>query len=311
MTRDHTYHPLRVARVVAETADSCSFVFDVPEELRSTFTYEPGQFCDVRVQVDGEPLIRCYSMSSSAAIGEPLQVTVKRVADGIVSNWMIDQISEDDFVEVAAPAGFFQLAGESDLVAFGAGSGITPIFSLLKTALARTSRHIRLLYANRDRDSVIFGAAIDALAEEHGDRFEVTHRLDVEHGFVDAEVVRSVIADARDPEFYICGPAPFMDIVEHTLLADGVDAGRIHIARPAGCSGDGDRECDSQWHTRHHRAGRPHRCRRPPPGHHDPANRTTTRHVTAVLVRVGQLRDMHGAHRRRQRIDAREQRAHP
>jgi 3-ketosteroid 9alpha-monooxygenase subunit B len=231
MTRDHTYHPLRVARVVAETADSCSFVFDVPEELRSTFTYEPGQFCDVRVQVDGEPLIRCYSMSSSAAIGEPLQVTVKRVADGIVSNWMIDQISEDDFVEVAAPAGFFQLAGESDLVAFGAGSGITPIFSLLKTALARTSRHIRLLYANRDRDSVIFGAAIDALAEEHGDRFEVTHRLDVEHGFVDAEVVRSVIADARDPEFYICGPAPFMDIVEQTLLADGVDAGRIHIER--------------------------------------------------------------------------------
>jgi ferredoxin-NADP reductase len=231
VTRDHTYHPLRVARVVTETADARSFVLDVPDHLRSTFTYEPGQFCDIRIDVDGERLIRCYSMSSTPALGEPLQVTVKRVPGGIVSNWMIDHIVENDVVEVAAPAGFFQLAGDGDIVTFGAGSGITPIFSLVKTALASTSRRVRLLYANRDRESVIFGTAIDALASECGDRLDVTHHLDVEHGFVDAIAVREVIAESDDPEFYVCGPAPFMDIVEQTLLEDGVAAARIHIER--------------------------------------------------------------------------------
>jgi len=231
VTRDHTYHSLRVAQVIAETADTRSFVLQVPDHLQSTFAYEPGQFCDVRVEVDGERHIRCYSMSSTPALGEPLRVTVKRVPGGIVSNWLIDSLAENDVVDVAAPAGFFQLSGEGDVVAFAAGSGITPIFSLLRTALACTDRRVRLLYANRDRDSVIFGIAIDALADEHRDRFAVAHHLDVDGGFVDASSVRSVVADAVEPEFYICGPAPFMEIVEQTLLADGVDETRIHIER--------------------------------------------------------------------------------
>jgi len=231
VTRDHTYHSLRVGRVIVETADARSFVLDVPDHLQSTFDYEPGQFCDVRVEVNGARHIRCYSMSSTPALDEPLRVTVKRVPGGIVSNWMIDNLAENDVVDVAAPTGFFQLAGEGDVVAFAAGSGITPIFSLLRTALARTPRPVRLLYANRDRDSVIFGGTIDALADERRDRLAVRHHLDVEHGFVDASAVRSVVADAVDPEFYICGPAPFMDIVEQTLLTDGVDATRIHIER--------------------------------------------------------------------------------
>jgi ferredoxin-NADP reductase len=183
------------------------------------------------VVVGGTAFIRCYSMSSTPALGEPLQVTVKRVPDGVVSNWMIDHLAAGDVVEVAPPAGFFQLAGESDVIAFGAGSGITPIFSLLKTALACTNRNVHLLYANRDRDSVIFGAAIDDLAKEHRDRFSVTHHLDGEHGFVGAEAVRAIAANVADAEFYICGPTPFMDVVEATLLEDGVEPRRIHIER--------------------------------------------------------------------------------
>ena len=229
MTRDRTYHQLRVARVISETADASSFVLDVPDALCSTFAYDAGQFCDVRVEVNGQEYIRCYSMSSAPALGEPMQVTVKRVADGIVSNWMIDHLREGDVIDVAAPAGFFRLTGDHDLVAFGAGSGITPIFSLMKTALACTSRRVQLLYANRDRESVIFGDEIKALAGAHRDRFDVVHHLDVEHGFVDATAVRT--AAASHAEFYICGPTPFMDIVEQTLLVDGVDPSRIHIER--------------------------------------------------------------------------------
>src|SRR3954468_14871062 len=105
---------------------------------------------------------------------------------------MLDHLAAGDTVEVAPPAGFFQLAGHGPIVAFGAGSGITPIFSLVKTALARTSRPVHLLYANRDRDSVIFGRELDALVDAHGDQLHVVHHFDVDDGFVDADTVRSL-----------------------------------------------------------------------------------------------------------------------
>jgi ferredoxin-NADP reductase len=160
VTRDHTFHALRVARVVTETDDARSYVLDVPDALQDTFAYEAGQFCTFRVVVDGATLFRCYSMSSAPALGEELQVTVKRVPGGAVSGWMVDNVAAGDALDVSPPSGVFRLApGEGDIVAFAAGSGITPIFSLLKTVLACTARSVRLLYANRDRSAVIFGAA--------------------------------------------------------------------------------------------------------------------------------------------------------
>ena len=230
MTRDHSFHELRVSEVIEETADARSFVLDVPPELADAYTYEPGQFLTFRVCVDATPLLRCYSMSSSPATGDPLTVTVKRVPGGAVSNWMIDNIRPGDVVETTVPAGVFCLpTGDGDVVAFGAGSGITPIFSILKTVLATTERRVRLLYANRDRDSIIFGGALDALAAKHGDQLEVVHRLDVEHGFADADTVAPFIDP--DAEAFICGPGPFMDIVEGSLLEGGVAVDRIHIER--------------------------------------------------------------------------------
>lgn len=232
MTRDHGYHPLTVRRVVHETADASSFVFDVPAHLRDAFAYEAGQFLTFRVQIDGETHHRCYSMSSSPAVDDELQVTVKRVPSGVVSNWMNDTLAPGDVVEATLPAGVFCLGpGDRDLVAFSAGSGITPVFSLLKTALAVTSRRVRLLYANRDRDSVIFGTDLDALVEQHPERLEVVHHLDVDKGFVDATALGPLVGAARDADVYICGPDPFMDIVEGALLEQGVDAARIHIER--------------------------------------------------------------------------------
>lgn len=228
--RDHGYHALRIAKVIPETADASSFVFDVPPELARQFSYESGQFLTFRVRIGNETHLRCYSMSSSPAVDDEFQVTVKRVPDGVVSNWMIDTLDADDLVDATYPAGVFCLgAGDADLVAFSGGSGITPVFSLIKTALTTTERRVRLLYANRDRDSIIFGEALDALAAEYADRFEVVHRLDVEDGFVDADAVRPFIVEGA--EYYVCGPGPFMDIVESALLGSGVTADRIHIER--------------------------------------------------------------------------------
>lgn len=230
--RDHGFHGLRVDRVVQETDDASSFVLDIPGELHEAFAYQAGQFLTFRVQIGGQTHLRSYSMSSSPDVGDQLQVTVKRVPGGVVSNWMIDTLAAGDVVEVTFPAGVFCLGPDDrDVVAFSGGSGVTPVFSILKTALAATSRRVHLLYANRDRDSVIFGAALDGLGARHPDRLEVTHHLDVEQGFVDAGAVRAVTTDAADAEYFICGPGPFMDIVEGTLLDDGIDEGRIHIER--------------------------------------------------------------------------------
>jgi 3-ketosteroid 9alpha-monooxygenase subunit B len=232
---DHSYHPLRVGGVRRETEEASSFVLDVPADLRPAFAYEAGQFCTFRVLVDGRPLVRCYSMCSSPAVDAELQVTVKRISGGAVSNWMIDHLAPGDILEVARPTGFFRLGhGSGDLVAFAAGSGITPVFSLLKTALATTTRRVRLVYANRDEESIIFRSEIDALVAQRGDRFTVSHHLDVDHGFIGAEAISRLTGGAGDDQaadFFVCGPGPFMDVVEQTLLANGIEAEQIHIER--------------------------------------------------------------------------------
>src|SRR5439155_16962875 len=104
---------------------------------------------------------------------------------------------------------------------------------IVKSAHMTTHRRVRLVYANRDRDSVIFHDDLAALTARYGDRLRVTHHLDVERGFVGPEVVAALLdgATAADADFYICGPGPFMDVVERTLLDEGVAAGRVHIER--------------------------------------------------------------------------------
>jgi ferredoxin-NADP reductase len=101
----------------------------------------------------------------------------------------------------------------------------------VKAALATTRRRVHLLYANRDRESIIFAAELEALAAEHPDRLEVVHHLDVEQGFVDGEVVAPFAWVGADPDFYLCGPTPFMDIIERTLIDEGMAPARIHVER--------------------------------------------------------------------------------
>ena len=133
---------------------------------------------------------------------------------------MNDHLAAGDVLEVARrPASSASAPGDGDVVAFSAGSGITPVLSLLKTALATTSRRVRLLYANRDQDAVIFRSELDALrAAATPTASTLAHHLDVDRGFVGPDDVRRFAETARDAEFYVCGPGPFMDVVERTLL---------------------------------------------------------------------------------------------
>ncbi|MGO9857696.1 MAG: 2Fe-2S iron-sulfur cluster-binding protein [Acidimicrobiales bacterium] len=232
--REHGYHELRVKAVVAETNDASSFVLEVPSELAEIFRYRPGQFCTFRVHIDGEEQLRSYSMSSAPETDDALTVTVKRVTGGLVSNWFLDNLAEGSVVEATRPAGVFcPQESARPVVGFCGGSGVTPVMSITKHVLATTERPVWLLYANRDRESVIFESALVGLGEEHRGRLMVQHHIDVEGGFLTGEDLSAFVhgAGGTDADFYICGPGPFMDLVESTLRELGIEPERIFIER--------------------------------------------------------------------------------
>jgi ferredoxin-NADP reductase len=235
MARDHGFHQVRITRIIQETADTCTYVLDAapPTHLPvppspSVFSYRAGQFLTFRVCGS----LRSYSMSSSPDTDDELMVTVKRVPGGLVSNWMHDHLAPGDVIETTRPAGVFCLRDTpAPLVTLSGGSGITPVLSLAKSTLATTGRRVRMLTANRDADSIIFESALSELARRHPARFEVCHHLDVQHGFITGSQVRDFVGGDRDADFYICGPAPFMDLTERTLLEHGADPGQIFVER--------------------------------------------------------------------------------
>lgn len=233
------YHSLRVARIVDETEDARSIVLEVPDALRDLFAYQAGQFLTFRFEVNGQRLVRCYSLASCPSSENEHKVTIKRIQDGRVSNWINDSLAAGHFVEVMRPAGLFTLRNRGHRVLlFGGGSGITPCISIIKTALATTERRIKLVYANRDEASVIFREELIDLQRRYPARLEVVHRYDAVHGFADGDAIRGYVGEDRDADFYICGPGPFMDVVEATLLGLGIGAEHVFIER-FGSPGEG------------------------------------------------------------------------
>jgi ferredoxin-NADP reductase len=185
------------------------------------FHYRAGQFCTFRVTVDGEELYRSYSMSSAPETDSELMTTVKRVAGGRVSNWMVDNVVEGDELTMTRAAGTFVLSPTSvPLLAFAGGSGVTPILSLAKSALATTDRTVRILCADRDRASVIFEAVWDELVERYPARLLVDRHIDADQGLLDSDAVTKFVGSDTDADCYVCGPEGFMAVVR-SALPDG------------------------------------------------------------------------------------------
>lgn len=223
---------LRISAVQPETADCVSLVFDVPAAHEDRFRYAAGQYLTLRVTVGGVEHRRCYSMSSSPVLAEPLRITVKRDPGGVVSNWINDTVVAGAEIHAEAPQGRFVLdASDRDIIAFAGGSGITPVFSLIRTALATTDRRVRLFYANRSPDSVIFAGVLRGIAEEYDDRIAVHHHLDSEQGVVTPAALTKFLDGVSDAEYFVCGPTLFMDTVEATLRDAGVPTGQVHLER--------------------------------------------------------------------------------
>ncbi|HEX9946658.1 MAG TPA: 1,2-phenylacetyl-CoA epoxidase subunit PaaE [Allosphingosinicella sp.] len=240
------FHTLKVAEVIAETADASSIRFDVPPELAETYRFRPGQHLTLKAEIGGEEVRRNYSLCVAPDEGE-LKVTVKRIAGGLFSNWANDTLKPGDSLEVMPPHGSFThdfRPGARNLyVGFAGGSGITPVISLLKTAMIEEPEsRFTLFYGNRDSQSVIFLDALARLKNRYMGRLEVHHFLaeeseDIElfNGMLDrskcGEILTSLVEPSQVDAFFICGPGPMMDAAEEALCDSGIPNERIHLER--------------------------------------------------------------------------------
>jgi 3-ketosteroid 9alpha-monooxygenase subunit B len=225
---------LEIADVVTETDDARSLVFTVPDDSQvpaERLRYAPGQFLTLRIPSDRTGSVaRCYSLCSSPFADEALTVTVKRDKDGYASNWLCDNAHPGMRVHVLAPSGnFVPKTLDSDFVLLSAGSGITPIMSICKSALSEGGGHVVLLYANRDERSVIFADALRELAAKYPDRLTVVHWLESLQGLPSANALAQLAAPFTDRQAFICGPGPFMEAAREALESLKVPAAQIHL----------------------------------------------------------------------------------
>jgi 3-ketosteroid 9alpha-monooxygenase subunit B len=227
------FYQVRVAEVVRETDDACSLVLDVPPELETVFGYRPGQFVTVRVPSEQTGSVaRCYSLSSSPHAGDRPAITIKRTDGGYASNWIHDNITAGSTVDLLPPAGtFVPKVLDLDFLLFAAGSGITPVMSIVKSVLAGGRGRVVLIYANRDERSVIFGAALRELVAASAGRLTVVHWLDSLLGVPSAAAIAALARPYAAHDAYICGPDAWVAVVREALALLGVPARRVHVER--------------------------------------------------------------------------------
>ncbi|MFB7717607.1 2Fe-2S iron-sulfur cluster-binding protein [Nocardia sp. NPDC056100] len=231
---------VRIVRVVRETDDAVSLELTPDDAHAGRFGYKPGQFLTLRIpsELTGS-VSRCYSLSSAPHEDGPLKVTVKRTIDGYGSNWLCDNAVEGMSLEVLPPAGLFTPGSlDIDLLLFGGGSGITPVLSILKSALAQGTGHITLVYANQHENSVIFAAELAELAAAHPDRLLVLHWLQSVQGLPTVELLAALVKPWAGREAFVCGPAPFMDAVSAAMTSLGADRKRVHSEKFVSLSGN-------------------------------------------------------------------------
>jgi ring-1,2-phenylacetyl-CoA epoxidase subunit PaaE len=240
------FHRLAVNDLRRETADAVSLTFAIPEALARDYAFAPGQYLTLRTTMDGEEVRRSYSICSGPDDGE-LRIAVKKVDGGAFSSWAADELKAGDELDVMTPTGRFGAATVSEAaqtyVGFAAGSGITPILSIVKGVLAREpNSRFFLFYGNRSTEGVMFLEALEELKDRFLQRFSLFHVISGEeqdipilHGRLDGEKVRvllrSLVPAASVDHIFICGPAGMSEEVERTCREVGIADDRIHVER--------------------------------------------------------------------------------
>lgn len=236
---DRLTKPLKVVKKIRETEDACSIVLEIPREYATDFVYRPGQFVTLFLNVNGEDLRRSYSLCTSPFHDTDFRITVKKVAGGRGSTYLVDRLREGDILHVTPPSGHFftppkELKGQH-YVLFAAGSGITPVFSILKSMLkVQDQNQVTLVYCNRDEASIIYRQDLNHWLSQFPKRLQIHHVLSSLGGRLDHEKMQHLWNDIQsqsglNKEFYLCGPVPFMTLVSDFLHKQNVSKDRIHI----------------------------------------------------------------------------------
>lgn len=237
------FHPLTIREVRKETPDCVSIAFDIPAHLRNNFKFKQGQNLTLRTRLNGEEVRRTYSLCSSPLDNE-WRVAVKKVEGGLFSSFANEQLKKGDLLEVMEPVGSFftelDPANRKSYLAIAAGSGITPVISLIKTTLLTEPRsRFTLVYGNRNRASVIFFEELEALKNRFMDRFDMIHILSREKteiplnggriGPEKMEELGRLISFKTIDEFFICGPEELIFSVRDYLGEKGIEKKKIHF----------------------------------------------------------------------------------
>jgi ring-1,2-phenylacetyl-CoA epoxidase subunit PaaE len=242
------FHDLPVSNITPEAAGAVAITFQVPENLRRGFNFKAGQFLTLRATIDGNDVRRSYSISSSQnsyVQNGTLEVGIRPVQGGVFSNWAATQLKVGDVLRVMPADGRFivQRPRAIHRVGFAAGSGITPILSILASTLEeQTESKFTLVYGNRRMDSVMFNEALQDLKDRYPNRLTLIHVLSRQaqevpllEGRIDEakvkEIVNSLLPAASMDEVFICGPEAMIEATEKALLEVGVPERNIRTER--------------------------------------------------------------------------------
>jgi len=252
-----SFYNLKIKKTINETEDAKSFYFIIPEELKEVFSYKAGQYLTLKVEIAGKEYRRCYSLCSSPFENE-YAVTVKRVQSGVVSNYLNDNASTLSYLEVMPPEGNFKLVPDAekkrDHYFIAGGSGITPMMSMIKTVLEEEPKSVaHLFYANRNRESIIFGSELEHMQKRYAGQLSVLHCLEEPPkkkesglkgmfkkakldwsgyvGRIGKENLYGMMKDSppisKDEIFYICGPGNMIESISETLIVKGKEKSQI------------------------------------------------------------------------------------
>lgn len=238
------FHALKVKAVKKETSDCVSVVFDVPEHLNEIFRFTQGQSLTMRTVLNGEEVRRTYSICSSP-FDEQLKVAIKKVEGGLFSGFANNQLKPNDVLDVMPPIGRFyttlNAANKKNYIGFAAGSGITPLLSIIKTTLAtEPNSAFTLIYGNKNRSSIIFFEELEGLKNKYINRFNLIHILsrektdaDLNFGRITKDKCNELFTKLLDlktaDEFFICGPEEMIFSVKAFLESKNVAEKNIHF----------------------------------------------------------------------------------
>lgn len=238
------FYPLKTKQLTKETTDCTSVTFEVPEKLVEEFRFKQGQYLTLKTEIDGKEVRRSYSLCSGPHEGE-LKVAVKKIPDGTFSTFVNDELQEGDILEVMPPMGDFYTemnpANSKNYIAFAAGSGITPIMSIMKAVLkAEPNSTFTLFYVNKYASTVIFKEEIEGLKNIFLDRLRVFHFFSREisdlplfsgrmTGEKAKDILDKLIDLKKDHEFFLCGPQEMVFDIRDTLEEAGVKKENVHF----------------------------------------------------------------------------------